>query len=67
MVRVAKTMRRSSHGAVLVLMVLLCSTSGCMGLIAAREGVESLRDPAYESLTNEKIEVSHTTAERCSW
>jgi len=58
-VRLGESMRWSSQGAVLVLTVLLCSTSGCMGLIAAREGVESLREPAYESLTNEKIEVSH--------
>ena len=52
-------MPRFSLGTALVLLVLLSSTSGCMGLIAAREGVESLREPAFESLTNEKIEVSH--------
>ena len=48
-------MPRSSLGTALVLLVLLSSTSGCMGLIAAREGVESLREPAFESLTNEKM------------
>lgn len=52
-------MARCSLGAAIVLLVLFSSTSGCMGLIVAREGVESLREPAYESLTNEKIEVSH--------
>ena len=30
-----------------------------MGLIAARESVESLRDPAYESLNEKKITISH--------
>ncbi|MGB1588061.1 MAG: hypothetical protein ACPHJD_04525 [Poseidonia sp.] len=46
-------------GAVLLMAVLMASTSGCMGLIAARESVESLREPAYDSLNNKKITVSH--------
>lgn len=46
-------------GAVLLMAVLMASTSGCMGLIAARESVESLRDPAYDSLNNKKITISH--------
>jgi hypothetical protein len=45
--------------AVLLLVVMMASTSGCMGLIAARESVESLREPAYDSLNNEKITVAH--------
>ncbi len=31
--------------AMLLLVMMMASTSGCMGLIAARESVESLRDP----------------------
>ncbi len=45
--------------ATLLLMVLMTSTSGCMGLIAARESVESLRDPAYDSLNNKKLTIAH--------
>lgn len=45
--------------AMLLLVMMMASTSGCMGLIAARESVESLRDPAYDSLNNNKITVSH--------
>tara|TARA_Y100001954_G_scaffold238581_1_gene306820 strand:+ start:6908 stop:7432 length:525 start_codon:yes stop_codon:yes gene_type:complete len=39
--------------------VLMASTSGCMGLIAARESVEGLRDPAYEDFNNKKISIVH--------
>ena len=52
-------MRRPGLGAALLLAVLMASTSGCMGLIAARESVESLRDPAFESLNNQKITITH--------
>ena len=52
-------MRRPGLGAALLMAVLMASTSGCMGLIAARETVESLREPAYESLKNEKISIVH--------
>ena len=45
--------------AVLLLVVMMASTSGFMGLIAARESVESLREPAYDSLNNDKITVAH--------
>lgn len=53
-------MRRPGLGAALLMVVLMASTSGCMGLIAARESVESLREPAYESLKNKKITVDHS-------
>lgn len=53
-------MRRPGLGAVLVLVVLMASTSGCMGLIVARESVESLREPAYEDLNNKKVTITHT-------
>ena len=53
-------MRRPGLGAALIMAVLMASTSGCMGLIAARETVESLREPAYESLNNKKITVDHS-------
>ncbi|MEL0331713.1 MAG: hypothetical protein VW982_05815 [Candidatus Poseidoniales archaeon] len=52
-------MRRPGLGAALLMAVLMASTSGCMGLIAARESVESLREPAYESLNNEKVSIIH--------
>lgn len=52
-------MRKHGLQAALLLLMLMCSTSGCMGLIAARESVESLRDPAYESLNEKKITISH--------
>ena len=52
-------MRRPGIGAALLMVVLMASTSGCMGLIAARESVESLREPAYESMNNRKITVTH--------
>ena len=52
-------MRRPGLGAALLLAVLMASTSGCMGLIAARESVESLREPAFESLNNQKITITH--------
>jgi hypothetical protein len=45
--------------ATLLLVLLMASTSGCMGLIAARESVESLREPAYDSLKNKKITLAH--------
>ncbi len=52
-------MRQPRLAAVLLLVVLMSSTSGCMGLIAARESVESLREPAYDSLNNKKVTISH--------
>ena len=52
-------MARAGLGAALLMVVLMASTSGCMGLIAARESVEALREPAYEDLNNEKITVIH--------
>ena len=52
-------MRRPGLGAALLMAVLMASTSGCMGLIAARESVESLREPAYESLNNKKVSIIH--------
>ena len=52
-------MRRPGLVAAILLAVLMASTSGCMGLIAARESVESLRDPAFESLNNQKITITH--------
>ena len=52
-------MRQHGIGAALLMVVLMASTSGCMGLIAARESVESLRDPPFESLKNSKVSVSH--------
>ena len=52
-------MARAGLGAALLIVVLMASTSGCMGLIAARESVEALREPAYEDLNNEKITVIH--------
>ena len=52
-------MARPGLGATLLVVVLMASTSGCMGLIAAREAVEDLREPAYEDLNNEKITVVH--------
>lgn len=52
-------MRRPGLGAALLMAVLMASTSGCMGLIAARESVESLREPAYESLNNKKVSITH--------
>jgi len=52
-------MARAGLGAALLMVVLMASTSGCMGLIAAREAVEGLRDPAYEDLNNKKITVIH--------
>ncbi len=55
-----RRMRRPGLGAALIMAVLMASTSGCMGLIAARESVESLREPAYESLKNRKITVDHS-------
>ena len=52
-------MRRPGLGAALLMAVLMASTSGCMGLIAARESVESLRPEAYESFNNKKVTVTH--------
>ena len=52
-------MARPGLGAALLVVVMMASTSGCMGLIAAREAVEGLREPAYEDLNNEKITVIH--------
>ena len=52
-------MRRPGLGAALLIAVLMASTSGCMGLIAARESVEGLRDPAYEDFNNKKISIVH--------
>ena len=52
-------MRLKGLATALVLVALMASTSGCMGLIAARESVESLREEPFESLKNQKIEVSH--------
>jgi len=52
-------MRQQQFLAVCFVAVLLGSMSGCLGLIAARESVESLRDPAYDSLKNKKVTVSH--------
>ncbi|MDP6199596.1 MAG: hypothetical protein QF531_02395 [Candidatus Poseidonia sp.] len=52
-------MRQHGLKAALMLFVLLASTSGCMGLIAARESMEHLRDPAFESLNEKKITTSH--------
>mgnify|MGYP001253489399 CR=1 FL=1 len=52
-------MRFKGLATALVLVALMASTSGCMGLIAARETVESLREDPYESLKNQKVEVSH--------
>ena len=52
-------MARAGLGAALLMVVLMASTSGCMGLISAREAVEFLRDPAYEDLINKKITVNH--------
>ena len=43
-----------------LLTALLCSMSGCLSLIAARETVESLRPEAFESLDYSKIEIAHT-------
>ena len=43
-----------------VLVMLLTSTAGCLGLIPAREAIEGFREPAEESLTYEKIDVAHT-------
>ena len=43
-----------------VLTMLLTSTVGCLGLIPAREAIESFRDPAKDDLTFHKIDVSHT-------
>jgi len=40
--------------------LILSSFAGCMGLIPARETMESFRDPAYDSLAVHKLEVSHT-------
>lgn len=56
-------MRRCGLATALLLAVLMASTSGCMGLIAARESIESLRDPAYDSLDQKKITISHTFTE----
>lgn len=52
-------MRRPGLGAALLMAVLMASTSGCMGLIAARESVESLRPEAYESFNNKKVTITH--------
>ena len=52
-------MRRPGPAVALLMVALMASTSGCMGLIAARESVEFLREPAYESLAEEKITVIH--------
>ena len=52
-------MARAGLGAALLMVVLMASTSGCMGLISAREAVEFLREPAYEDLNNKKITVNH--------
>ena len=52
-------MARAGLGAALLMVVLMASTSGCMGLISAREAVEFLREPAYEDLNNKKITVDH--------
>lgn len=43
-----------------VLTMLLTSTVGCLGLIPAREAIESFREPAEDDLTYLKIDVSHT-------
>ena len=56
---IGQCMRRPGLGAALLMAVLMASTSGCMGLIAARESVESLREPAYESLNNKKVSIIH--------
>lgn len=53
-------MARAGLGAALLMVVLMASTSGCMGLISAREAVEYLREPAYEDLNNKKITVIHS-------
>ena len=58
-VSVGGGMAQAGLGAALLMVVLMASTSGCMGLIAARESVEALREPAYEDLNNEKITVIH--------
>lgn len=52
-------MARAQGLTVVVLAFLLASMSGCMGLIVARETVESLRDPAYDSLSTKKVTISH--------
>ena len=44
----------------MVLTMLLTSTVGCLGLIPAREAIESFREPAEDDLTYLKIDVSHT-------
>ena len=54
-----RAMARAGLGAALLMVVLMASTSGCMGLISAREAVEFLREPAYEDLNNKKITVNH--------
>ena len=52
-------MRRPGPAVALLMVALMASTSGCMGLIAARESVEFHREPAYESLAEEKVTVIH--------
>jgi hypothetical protein len=52
-------MRRPGLGAALLMVVLMASTSGCMGLIPARESVEGLREEAYEDFNNKKISIVH--------
>jgi hypothetical protein len=56
---VGRSMGHPKLAATLLLVVLMTSTSGCMGLIAARETVENLREPAYDSLKNKKITIAH--------
>ena len=53
-------MRQQGKVLALLLTALLCSMSGCLSLIAARETVENLRPEAYESLDYTKVEVAHT-------
>ena len=53
-------MRQQGKVLALLLTALLCSMSGCLSLIAARETVENLRPEAFESLDYTKVEVAHT-------
>ena len=43
-----------------VLVMFLTSSAGCLGLIPAREATEGFRGPAELSLTYKKIDVAHT-------
>ena len=53
-------MRRYSLAVFLISTFMLSSLSGCLGLLQARETIESMRQPVTEVSYPDKVDMTHT-------